>query len=255
MAPDRRGSLKPTKARAWFHIAGGPIFCHAAVCTLMFCSGCLHHKISIVEGYRIDEKGDTPMLVPNEVENTSYGEFQTTTVTLPAGTSAARVRVPETCAIRGAVFSLQPGSHSGSSWTVRSPRTSGWDTISGHYEIDAQWKQFILELARMHEQGCFPPGLSTQLIRSAIARRIPLPADLVPMFMYSDPGEHFVNLAPDMEIRIQKVLSTGASSETGSSASLHLLTVDYAVVSRPGGGIGLKRNHNSRPRTVEVAEG
>jgi hypothetical protein len=109
--------------------------------------------------------------------------------------------------------------------------------------VDAQWKLFLRELARMHDHGCFPTGLSTQFVRSAIVERIPIPANLVPAFMYSDQGERFVNLAPGMEIRIQKVLSTETSVNAGSRTSLRILTVDYDVVSRHGGGIGLRLSH------------
>jgi hypothetical protein len=210
----------------------------------MFCSGCLEHKVIVVDGYRIDDKGGIPMLVPNAGQNINSGEFQAVTVTLPAGTSAAKVRVHEDCAIEGGIFSLQPGSSSNNrSWVVRSLSATGWDTVSGQAEVDAQWRLFIRKLARMHDQGCFPSDLSTQFIRSAITERIPLPASLVPIFMYSDRGERFVNLAPGMEIRIQKVLSTGTSIKTGSDASLRILTVNYDVVSRRGGGIGLRLNH------------
>lgn len=210
----------------------------------MFSSGCLQHKVSVVDGYRIDDKGGIPMLVPNAVENINSGEFQAVTVALPAGTSAAKIRVREDCAIQGAVFSLQPGASSNNRfWVVRSPSATGWDTAGGQADVDAQWRLFIRELARMHDQGCFPSGLSTQFIRSAITERIPLPANLVPIFMYSDRGERFVNLAPGMEIRIQKVLSTGTSVNTESGTSLRILTVNYDVVSRHGGGIGLRLNH------------
>jgi hypothetical protein len=110
-------------------------------------------------------------------------------------------------------------------------------------DIDAQWKLFIRELARMHDQGCVPSGLSTPFIRSAIAERIPLPANLVPIFMYSNQGERFVNLVPGMEIRIQKVLSTGTSVNTRSKTSLRILTVVYDVVARQGEGIRLRLSH------------
>jgi hypothetical protein len=119
---------------------------------------------------------------------------------------------------------------------------AGWDAVSRQADVDGQWKLFISDLARMHDQGCFPSGLSTQFIRSTIAKRIPLPADLVPIYMYSDRGERFVNLAPGMEIRIQKVLSAGTSANTGSG-TLRLLTVEYDVFSRQGGGVGLRLNH------------
>ena len=232
------------KARTRFDTAPIAILSTAAVCALMCCSGCLQHKISTMDGYRIDDKGGIPMLVPNDVRNINSGEFQVVTVNLPAGTSAARIGLLKDCAIQSGVFSLQPGSSSNNSvWVVKSPSISGWDTVSGQADVDAQWRLFISELARTHDQGCFPSGLNTQYIRSAIAERIPLPANLVPIFMYSDRGERFVNLAPGMEIRIQKVLSTGASSDTGSDSSLRLLTVDYDVFSRHGGGIGLRLNH------------
>lgn len=184
------------------------------------------------------------MLVPIAAPNMYSGPFQAVTVTLPPGRSAAKIRVIKDCAIQGGVFSLQPGSNSNDgSWVIRSPRSSSWDMVSGQADVDAQWKRFTSELSRMHDQGCFPSGLSTQFIRSAIAERIPLPANLAPMFMYSDRGERFVNLAPGMEIRIQKVLSTGNSISGGSGASLRLLIVNYDVVSRHDGGIGLRLNH------------
>jgi hypothetical protein len=197
-----------------------------------------------VDGYRIDDKGGIPMLVRDDVQNINSGEFQEVTVTLAASAPAATIRAGMDCTIHGAVFSLRPSSSSyDSSWVVESPSISGWDAVSGQADVDAQWKLFIRELAGMHNQGCFPSGLSTQFIRSSVAERIPLPANLVPIFMYSDRGERFVNLAPGMEIRIQKVLSTGTSIKTGSETSLRILTVDYEVVSRHGGGIGLRLNH------------
>jgi hypothetical protein len=230
--------------RTRFDTAPVAILSRVTACALVFCSGCLQHDVSVVGGYSIDDKGGVPMLVPNAVQNINSGEFQAVTVTLPAGTSSVKTQLRENCSIQGGVFSLHPVSSSNSrSWVVKSPSTTGWDTASGKADLDAQWRLFIRELARMHDQACFPSGLNTQYIRSAIAERIPLPADLVPIFMYSDRGERFVNLTPGMEIRIQKVLTTGASINTGSDSSLRLLTVDYDVFSRPGGGVGLRLNH------------
>ena len=232
------------KTRTEFDTVLVTILSRAALCALIFSSGCMHHRISIGDGYRIDDKGGVPILVPIATQSISPGEFQTVTVTLPAGSSEAKVRVHDDCVIQGAAFSMHSGSSSDNrSWVVRSPSTSGWDTLSGEMDIDAQWKLFIRELARMHDQGCVPSGLSTPFIRSAIAERIPLPANLVPIFMYSNQGERFVNLVPGMEIRIQKVLSTGTSVNTRSKTSLRILTVVYDVVARQGEGIRLRLSH------------
>lgn len=240
-------------ADTWFDTARLNILpSAAALCALMFCSGCLQHRVSIGEGYRIEDSGGTPMLVPNALQNNKPGEFQTVVVKFSAGRTDAKTRVGGDCAIHGAVFSLQPSSSSNNrSWVVRSPSTSGWDTVSGEADVDSQWKLFIGDLAHMHDRGCFPSGLSTQFIRSAVAERIPLPANLVPIFMYSDRGERFVNLAPGMEIRIQRVLPTETSANTGPSTSLRILTVDYDVVSGRDGEIGLRISH--RPDGVRGA--
>lgn len=234
------------KTRTGCHSALATILSKAALCALVFCSGCLKHRLPIGDGYRIDDKGDVPMLVPEAVPASNSGEFQTVMVTLPSGPFEGSIRKPDDCAIQGDLFSIHPGSGSESrSWVIRSPSASGWDTVSAEMNADAEWKQFIRGLARMHDDGCFPSGLSAQFVRSAITEKIPLPADRVPVFMYSERAERFVNLAPGMEIRIQKVLSKGTSVNSGSGSSLRLLTVDYDVVPRRGGGIGLRLGHHA----------
>lgn len=251
---DRGGQRIRMKGHSWFDTArrNVNVLLRAAVlCALMFCSGCLH-RVSIGEEYRIEDIGGAPMLVPSAPQNNKPGEFQAVMVNLPAGRTDAKVRVSGDCAIHGAVFSLQPSSSSNNgSWVVRSPSASGWATVSGEADVDAQWKLFIGDLAHMHDRGCFPSGLSTQFIRSEVAERIPLPANLVPIFMYSDRGERFVNMAPGMVIRIQKVLSTETSANTAPRTSLRILTVDYDVVSRRDGEIGLRLSH--RPDGVRGA--
>ena len=58
--------------------------------------------------------------------------------------------------------------------------------------------------------------------------------------MFSDQGEHLVDLTPGMAIGIQKVVSTGGLVNSGSGNSLRILTVAYDVVSRDGGGVRLR---------------
>src|ERR1700728_1994671 len=143
------------KARTWFDAAPVAILLRAAACALMFCSGCLQHKISVVDRYRIDDKRGIPMLIRNDVQDINSGEFQSETVNLPVGRYAAKIRLLKDCAIQGGVFSLQRSSSLNNSvWVVQSPSISGWDTVSGQADVDAQWKLFIRGLARMNEQGC-----------------------------------------------------------------------------------------------------
>ena len=70
------GQEKRMKTRTWFGTALAAILSRTAVCALMFCLGCLQHKITVVDGYRIDDKAGISMLVPNAVQNYNSGEFQ-----------------------------------------------------------------------------------------------------------------------------------------------------------------------------------
>ena len=233
------------KAQTWFDSTRLSILPNAILCALMFCSGCLQHKVSILGAYRIDDEGGVPMLLPSGLQGVNSETFQNVTVTLPAAQAQAKTQVRDDCAIHGVVFSMLPSPRSGNnSWVVKSPSASGWVTVSGETDVYAQWKLFIRELARVHDRGCFPSGLSTQLIRSAIASRIPIPANEVPIYMYSDQGERFVNLAPGMEIRIQRVLLTGKVPNSASVHSLRISTLVYDVTADHGAGVQLRRNRS-----------
>jgi hypothetical protein len=246
----RLNAVQTMKAQTWFDTARINILpMAAALCAFMFCSGCLQHRVTSSSGYRIDDKSGIPMLLPSGLQDVSSGDFQTVTVTLSAGTAEAKTPVGGDCAIRGAVFSLRPGSSSGNnSWVVQSPSPSGWVRIGEQTDVYTQWRLFVRDLARVHEQGCFPTSLSTQFIRSAIAARIPIPASEVPIFMYSDQGERFVNLVPGMEVRIQQVLPAGKAAGSGSESPLLISTLVYDVSSDQASGVRLTRNHGQEGR-------
>jgi hypothetical protein len=214
----------------------------APLCALLLCAACLRHRISIVDEYHFDDKSGVPMLVPAGPNSVSSGDFQTATISLPAGPPESKTALPAGCAVEGSVFSLKASSASDDrSWVIRSPSAAGWANVGREFDMDAQWRLFTRELARMYDRGCFPAGLDSESVRSAIAKRIPLLTSDVPIFMYSDRGERFVNLAPDMEIRIQKILAKGSSGKSGSGNAVQLQTAVYDVVSRPGRGVWLRR--------------
>ena len=217
-----------------------------ALCTLIFCSGCVQNGVSVPNGYRIQDGVGPSMLVPDASQDKSSAKLQTAIVNLSNGRSHIRISATGDCAIHGAVFSLLPRPGYGNrSWVITSPGASGWDTLGDEADVDARWRQFLSQLARMHRRGCFPSGLSTQFIRSTIAESIPLPASLVPIFRYSDRGEPFVNLAPGMEIRIQKLVPGVNSKDEMSEISPRIMTAEYDVVSQHQGGIGLRLSHRT----------
>jgi hypothetical protein len=220
------------------------ILSSAALCILVLSSsGCLQHRASTADGYRIEDKWNVPMLVPIAVQATTSEKRQTVVIILPAGQSETKRQVRSDCTISGTIFSLDRSSGSNErSWVVRGPSVSGWETLSGEVDIHAQWNIFLRDLARIHDEGCFPSGISSQLIRSAIVEKIPVPASEIARFRYSDQEERLVDMVPGMEIRIQRLLSTGEASSPGSGSPPRILTLDYDVISPHGIGVRLKRS-------------
>ncbi len=206
---------------------------------LLCCSGCFHHKFAIVDGFRLIENGGAPMLVPTDSQSSDPGNFEATTLVISGGSAGAKDQVNHQCVINGEVFSLRSASPPDSRyWIVRSPSISGWVTLASKIDIGSQWKVFTRGLALMNENGCFPSGLTALEIRVAIVQRIPLPADEVPLFFYSDQGIGFTDLAPGMEVTLERFLPT-AESVSGQGPP-RMWVSGYEVIPRQGKGVRLK---------------
>jgi hypothetical protein len=214
----------------------------AALCALLLCcSGCLGHKVAIDHGFHLRENSGNPMLVPPNDQGSNVSNFQTATLVLPGGSASAKAHVGSQCTINGEIFSFRSESSLDSKhWIVRSPSISGWNTLAGKTNIDLQWKSFMRSLAHMHEEGCFPAGLTALEIRVAIAQRIPLPANEVPLFFYSDQGVGFTDLAPGMEVRLQRFLPSGKSINAQSIGAPRTWIANYEVLPGHGEGVRLK---------------
>jgi hypothetical protein len=208
---------------------------------LLCCSACSHHKIAIVNGFRLIENGGAPMLVPTDSQSSDPSNFQTATLVLPGGSLTGKDQVSHQCAINGAIFSLRSASPlDAGHWIVQSPSVSGWNTLAGETNLDAQWKLFARGLARMNDSGCFPSGLTAMEIRAAIAERIPLPSDEVPSLFYSDMGIGFTDLAPGMEVRLHGFLPAAKSISAQSQDPPRMWVARYEVIPRHGKGVRLK---------------
>ena len=230
--------LEPTRTGAKFAANLSKV----VLCALLLsCSGCFHHEFAIENGFRLIENGGAPMLVPTDSQSSDLGNFQTSTLVLSGGSAAAKDQVNHQCSINGDIFSLRSSSPQDSRyWIVRSPSISGWDTLASKVDIGSQWKMFTRGLARMNENGCFPSTLTALEIQVAIAQTIPLPADEVPLFFYSDKGIGFTDLAPGMEVRLHGFLPTAKSISAQSQDPPRMWVASYKVIPRHGKGARLK---------------
>ena len=181
------------------------------------------------------------MLVPTDSQSSDPGSFQTSTLVLSGGFAGAKDQVNHECLINGEVFSLRSASpHDSRYWIVRSPSISGWGMLASKIDIGSQWKMFTRDLARMDENGCFPPGLTALEIPVAVAQTIPLPADEVQLFFYSDEGIGFTDMAPGMEVRLHGFLPATKSVSAQSQDPPRGWVASYEVIPRHGKGVRLK---------------
>ena len=208
---------------------------------LLCCSGCFHRKSAIQNGFRLLENGGAPMLVPTDSQSSDQSDFQTSTLVLSGSSTGAKGQVGQQCLINGDIFSLRPASSLDSRyWIVRSPTISGWNKLARKIDIDAQWKNFTRGIARMTEGGCFPIGLTALETRAAIAQRIPLPAAQVALFFYSYQGMAFTDLAPGMEVRLQRFLPTAESISSPPTGPPRMWVASYEVIPRQDKGVRLQ---------------
>lgn len=120
----------------------------AVLCALLFCcSGCFHHKIPLKDGFRLRENSGAPMLAPTDGQSSNLGNFQVSKLILSGGSAGAKRQAGQQCAINGEIFSLWPASPGDSRhWIVRSPSTSGWNTLAGEIDINSNGRTSIAAL-------------------------------------------------------------------------------------------------------------
>jgi hypothetical protein len=216
-----------------------------ALSLLLFClCGCLHRKLSIAGNYTVEANADYPMLVPGFSSTRVEGDFQVANVILESAGPNRQAELSPGCVIEGNVFSLRRGVPGDSKhWTIRSFSVQGWNLRGGKVDTDEQWKVFLIALARMQQQSCFPEGMSVFSLQQAFAAAIPLPASEVQSFFYSANAEGYVDLAPGMEIKIEELLPspevTAQSAMRGRRQSLYAY---YQVVAGAAPGVALRRS-------------
>src|ERR1700675_2536819 len=94
--------LEPTRTGANF----AANLLKVVLCALLLCcSGCFHHKIAIVNGFRLIENGGAPMLIPTDSQSSDPGNFQTSTLVFSGGSAGAKDQVNHQCLINGDIFS------------------------------------------------------------------------------------------------------------------------------------------------------
>jgi hypothetical protein len=215
--------------------SSGPAFL-AFLSSLLVCTGCVHRISMTDQIYTLEKTSGYSLLVPSLSTQSGDQDFQTSTLTLPGSTRTAD-RPIHPCVIQGPVFSLTPANKP-NQWTIKSLSTQGWQKRAGNLDMHAEWNHFLRDLLEAERQSCFPRKENFYSMRRRIAEAVPLPANEVAFFTYSFGGSGFVDLAPGMQIKIERPLIQNETSTTRANYK-GSLEADYRVTAPSSIGVEL----------------
>ena len=204
---------------------------------LLSTTACMHRPIKVVETYRLEDSDANPLLVPSRSANTTNEAFQTASVDLGAVPGDLSRDANIRCSIEGAFFSLRPPDRAASAiWRVTSPSEHEWEAQTLPIDLVTEWAQFRRKLLSLQRTGCFASGWEQTKVVRTIAEAIPIPTSESLLFYYSYNGKGAVDLAPGMQVRVERsVLGDHDGLQTVSS-----IEAQYEVIPSSGTGVALR---------------
>jgi hypothetical protein len=224
---------------------------------VLFCAGCVHRPLQIKKNYSLEEVSELPLLVPSIPPKTVDGDFQTSLVTL-SGKRMTNLATVQQCSIKGSVFSLEPdGPRTSNRWFVKSPSIQGWAKHGGEINLGAEWSSFTRDLLSLQGRGCFPLRESLSAVTRAVAEAMPLPASESLLFFYSFGGGGFADLAPGMQIKVERPLPDSLGRGNTASGYRGSLDAQYEVITSSESGVALhlSKTENRRSEKSQGPEG
>lgn len=203
-------------------------------------TGCIPRRAAIPGYYRIVSIDSQYFELP---PNTSSGNGSHLTIPITLSINGISHAQPEqNCSIHGRWFSFYH-SITGKDvrWFANTPSADAWAESGGSVDMGAEWETFLRELAILQDKGCFASADAATWIKTQIAERMPLPADSALLYRYSFGPGGYVDLAPGMQLQIERVLLlSDAGGQQGNAKSQGPLTTTYNLVRSSDNGVQLK---------------
>jgi hypothetical protein len=150
-----------------------------------------------------------------------------------------------TCSIKGAWFSFYPAADD-KSWIVESPSAAAWERGSGTVDIKEEWQKFETALYGSPQGPCSLSLKEYLSVKQRIAESLSTPAEDSLFYRYAYGAGGFVDLAPAMQLRIERVFlgaggnyrgtiitTYGVSADAQNEAKLNLLGIDNRPLANP----------------------
>ncbi len=185
------------------------LFAALLITLLAACAGC---AIRRPQGGYLLSKIDTQYFLLSPDAAASQSDRQTIRVPISAG-----VEAPADCSIKGSWFSFARSSAKEAYWIAQTPSASAWEGSAGAVDMKDEWQSFENALRGLQQKRCFASVDDYLNVKQRIAASLSPPVEDSLFYRYSYGPGGYVDMAPKMQLRIERdFFDTQSSGHTAS---------------------------------------
>jgi hypothetical protein len=125
--------------------------------------------------------------------------------------------VPAECSIKGPWFSFARSSGKEADWIAQTPSASAWEASAGAVDMNEEWQSFEHALFGLQQKQCFASADEYLQVKQRIATSLSVPVEDTLFYRYSYGPGGYVDMAPKMQLRIERdFFDPQSSSHTAS---------------------------------------
>jgi hypothetical protein len=216
------------KAFAWFGVRYriSTVFLAAVISLLAACTGCALRRPQ--GGYLLSKIDSQDFLLSPDAAG-SHSDHQTIRIPVSQGGGA-----PVDCSIKGSWFSFGRSSGKQAYWTAETPSATAWETSAGAVDMKEEWRSFENSLYGLQQKQCFFSVDEYLHVKQRIATSLSAPVEDTLFYRYSYGPGGYVDMAPKMELRIERDFFDPRSSSHTPSGYLGTTITYYDVLGSTG---------------------
>ncbi len=209
-------------------VRGAPIlrqrlFAAVFITVLAACAGCAVRRPQ-GGGYLLSKIDSQSFLLSPDAA-ASQKDRQTIRIPIPPG-----VEAPADCSIKGSWFSFGRSSGKEAYWIAESPSASAWEASAGAVDMKEEWRSFENTLYGLQQKQCFASVDEYLHVKQRIAASLSVPVEDTLFYRYSYGPGGYVDMAPEMQLRIERDFFDPQSSNHTASDYRGTTITYYDVV-------------------------
>ena len=163
------------------------------------CTGCALRQSRGV--YRLSEINSQYFLLSPDAA-TSQGDHQK--LRIPRSSESSKRGPAMDCSVKGPWFSFYPAPGNEPDWIAETPSAAAWERSSGAIDMKDQWQSFEKALYGLQQRQCFASLDESFSAKRRIAASLSAPATDTLFYRYSYGPGGYIDLAPGMQLRIER---------------------------------------------------